>query len=455
MLSSSTPRVAGGPEGSESELDRLLDRPVGHIRWGLDRISRILADLGDPHLAYASLHIAGTNGKGSVCAIAGAIAGAESSVGLYTSPHLSSFEERIRIDGSDAESDLLERCATRVGPLAEREGATYFEAATALALLAFAEAGIELAVVEVGLGGRLDATNVLRPEGCAIVSVGLDHCEYLGHSLGEVAAEKAGILKPGVPTGLGELPAEALHVVEAKALEVGAPLHRLGRAARVADVRVHSTGTEFTYRSPAWPHGVGLEVPLPGVHQAHNAAVALLLLERVGRLPQTSRLPGLMARVRWPGRVEMLEGQRVTWILDVAHNPAGATALAATLDVLNPPRPLVVLTAMLARKAWTGILDVLREPADAMVLTIADSHPEGAGWDLAEVQAYLEHPEVGSGRGRRPLAVEFSADLATALSRASELAAGGTVVVAGSCYLVGDVRDAFEAEGVLEQRRAV
>ncbi len=448
--------MEGGPEGaSESELDRLLDRPVGHIRWGLDRVSRILEDLGDPHLAYDTLHIGGTNGKGSVCAIAGTIAGAERLVGLYTSPHLSSFAERIRIDGADAESDLLERCAVRVGPLAEREGATYFEAATALAFLAFAEAGIELAAVEVGLGGRLDATNVVRPEGCAIVSVGLDHCEYLGHSLGEVAAEKAGILKRGVPTVLGELPAEALQVVEAKAHEVGVPLYRLGRAARVADVRVHSNGTELSYRSPAWPHGVGLEVPLPGVHQAHNAAVALLLLERVGRLPEASRLPDLMARVRWPGRVEMLEGQRVTWILDVAHNPAGASALAATLDALRPRRPLVILTAMLARKAWPGILDVLREPADAMVLTIADSHPEGAGWDLTEVQAYLERPEIGGGRRGRPLAVEFSAELATAMSRASELAEGGTVVVAGSCYLVGDVRDAFEAEGVLEPGRAV
>ncbi len=444
------------PEGtSESELDRLLDRPVGHIRWGLDRISRILEDLGDPHLAYDSLHIGGTNGKGSVCAIAGAIVGAERPVGLYTSPHLSLFAERIRIDGVDAEAELLERCAARVRPLAEREGASYFEGATALAFLAFAEAGIELAAVEVGLGGRLDATNVLRPEGCAIVSVGLDHCEYLGHSLGEVAAEKAGILKPAVPTALGELPADALQVVEAKAHEVGAPLYRLGRAARVADVRVHSTGTEFTYRSPAWPHGIGLEVPLPGVHQAHNAAVALLLLERVGRLPQASRLPDLMARVRWPGRVEMLEGGRVTWILDVAHNPAGASALAATLDALRPRRPLVILTAMLARKAWPGILDVLRETADAMVLTIADSHPEGAGWDLAGVQAYLERHEVGSGRGGRPLAVESAAELATALSRASELAEGGTVVVAGSCYLVGDVRDALEAEGVLEPGRAV
>jgi dihydrofolate synthase/folylpolyglutamate synthase len=427
---------------------------VGHIRWGLERISRILEDLGDPHLAYDSLHIGGTNGKGSVCAIAGAIAGAERSVGLYTSPHLSSFAERIRIDGADAESELLERCAARVGPLAEREGATYFEAATALAFLAFAEAGIELAIAEVGLGGRLDATNVLRPEGCAIVSVGLDHCEYLGHSLGEVAAEKAGILKRGVPAVLGELPAEALRVVEAKAHEVGAPLYRLGRTSRLADVRVHSTGTEFTYRSPARPDGVALEVPLPGAHQAHNAAVALLLLERVGRLPP-SRLPDLMARVRWPGRVEMLEDQWITWILDVAHNPAGASVLAVTLEALKPRRPLVMLTAMLARKAWSGILDILREPADAMVLTIADSHPEGAGWDLTEVQAYLERPEVRSGREGRPLVVEFSAELATAMSRASELAEGGTVVVAGSCYLVGDVRDALEAEGVVDLGRAV
>lgn len=455
MLSANPPRSTGGREdASQSELDRLLDRPVGHIRWGLERISRMLADLGDPHLAYDSLHVGGTNGKGSVCAIAAAIAGDERPMGLYTSPHLSSFAERIRINGVDAAADLLERCAARVAPLAEREGATYFEAATALAFLAFAEAGVELAAVEVGLGGRLDATNVLRPEGCAIVTVGLDHCEYLGHSLGEIAGEKAGILKPGVPTVLGELPAEARRVVETKAREVGAPLYWLGRAARVADVRVHADGTEFTYHSPSWPDGVNLEIPLPGAHQAHNAAVALLLLERVGRLPDAPRLQDLIARVWWPGRVETREDGRVNWILDVAHNPAGASALMRTLGELRPRRPLVILTAMLARKAWPAMLDVLREPADAMVLTIADSHPAGEAWDLEEARAYLARAGGGRGREARPRAVEPAAGVAQAVERASELAEGGTVVVAGSCYLVGDVGDVLAARGVPGPGRA-
>lgn len=453
MLTSPTPRGAGGPVGaSDSELGRLLARPVGHIRWGLERISRILEDLGDPHLAYDSLHVGGTNGKGSVCAIAATVGSAERTVGLYTSPHLSSFAERIRIDGSNADLDLLERCAARVRPLVEREGATYFEAASALAFLAFAEAGVELAAVEVGLGGRLDATNVLQPEGCAIVTVGLDHCEYLGHSIGEVAAEKAGILKPRVPVVLGDLPAKALHVVEAKASEIGSPLHRLGQTAHVADVRVHAGGTAFTYDSPALSEGIRLELPLPGQHQAHNAAVALLLLEKAGRLPAASFLPGLVGQVRWPGRVEVLESRGVDWILDVAHNPAGASALTATLGTLKPRRPIVVLTAMLARKAWPGILAVLREVADRLVLTIADSHPDGEGWDLAAVQAYLEGSEGRSGGGR-VLPLEYHADLSTALSRASELAAGGTVVVAGSCYLVGDVRVALEARDGFEPGR--
>ena len=209
-------------------------------------------------------------------------------------------------------------------------------------------------------------------------------------------------------------------------------------------MRVRSSGTGFTYRSPAFPGGIELEIPLPGAHQAHNAAVGLLLLEQVGRLPRADRIPGLMAEVRWPGRVETVEDGGLTWILDVAHNPAGAAALTATLADLEPRRPLVVVTAMLARKAWRAILDVLREPADSMVLTIADSHPRGTAWNLSEAGDYLDRSS-GSRRAKRKQAVEPCPGLAEALERARELAAGGTVVVAGSCYLVGDVRDAIAA----------
>lgn len=435
-----------GDHSAPSDLDRLLDRPVSHIRWGLERISRMLEELGGPHRAFAALHVGGTNGKGSVCAVAATLADAAGPIGLYTSPHLTRFAERIRVDGREAEDDLLERCAARVAPLADREGATYFEAATALAFLAFAEVGVELAVIEVGLGGRLDATNIVTPQGCCVVTVGLDHCEYLGDSLAAVAAEKAGIIKSGVPVVLGELPPEAQAVLVAKASEVKAPVYALGRRATISRIALDSGGTSFTYRSRTWPEGQRLRVPLPGAHQAHNAGVALLLLEETGRLPDPASVGPALERVHWPGRMEWWETGRVAWVLDAAHNPAGAEALVAALRELRPTRPLVILAAMLRRKAWPEILDTLRPSADAVVLTTTPSHPADAAWDLRVAAAHLR----GSGEqveDRSPLRVEVSECFGRALDRARELAGGGTVVVTGSSYLVGDVRQALTARG--------
>ncbi len=433
-------------------MDRLLDRPVGHIRWGLERISRMLADLGDPHSAFAALHVGGTNGKGSVCAIAATLARTAGPVGLYTSPHLVRFAERIRINGREADEHLLESCAARVAPLADREGATYFEASTALAFLAFAESGVELAVIEVGLGGRLDATNVVAPQGCSIVTVGLDHCEYLGSSLSAVAAEKAGIIKPGVPVVLGELPAAARAVLESAASQARAPLYRLGERATICGVQVDAAGTSFTYRSRTWPEGERLRVALPGAHQAHNAGVALLLLEETARLPDPASVAGSLEQVCWPGRIEWWEAPGGKWVLDAAHNPAGAEALAAALRELRPPRPLVLLTAMLRRKAWREVLDRLRPLADVIVLTSTPSHPEGAAWDPREAEAYLRRP-VAPGVGEPPPRAEVRERLGRAIDRARELAGGGTVVVTGSSYLVGDVRQELPSRGGRPQGR--
>ncbi|MEE9576923.1 MAG: folylpolyglutamate synthase/dihydrofolate synthase family protein [Gemmatimonadota bacterium] len=447
MLSSAASRRARASAAeSRSEIERLLDRPLGHIRWGLGRISRMLASLGDPQGTFEVFHIGGTNGKGSVAAIAEAVIGRQGLAGLYTSPHLSDFAERIRIAGRPVSAELLERCAGRVRPLVEREGATYFEAATALAFLAFGEAGVRDAVVEVGLGGRLDATNVVDPRVCAIASVGLDHQEYLGDTLGEVAAEKAGILKPGVPAALGTLPGEAARVVLARARVLGSKTLVLGRDVRIDDVSVDASGTTFTYACPALPGGVLLRVPLLGGHQASNAAVAFMMLELAGRLPAAKDLRGALKEVCWPGRFERLPGGDGDWILDVAHNPDAARALADTLRRVDPVRPLVFVIAVLRRKAWREMLRILAGPAHAIVLTTAPSHPPGAAWNLDEAARFgrsaagADAPIVA---GRRPPTgprVEVVARLEAALVRARELAGNGTVVVAGSCHVVGDAR---------------
>src|ERR1700741_4406771 len=191
----------------------LFARPAGGIRWGLERTQELLAGVGDPHRRFRTIHVAGTNGKGSASALCDAALRAAHpglTVGLYTSPHLVSFAERIRIGGRPAERELLLTCEARLREAIERSGATFFEATTAIAFLCFAEAGVDVAVVEVGLGGRVDATNVVAPDAVAVTNIARDHVEYLGDSLEEIAAEKAGTFKPGVPAVTGEFAAGPL-----------------------------------------------------------------------------------------------------------------------------------------------------------------------------------------------------------------------------------------------------
>src|SRR3954469_9264239 len=233
----------------------LFARPTGGIRWGLERTEGLLGGVGDPHRRFRSLHVAGTKGKGSVSALCDAAlraADASRSVGLYTSPHLVSFDERIRVGGRPVERELLLACEARLRPDIERTGATFFEATTAIAFLCFAEAGVDVAVVEGGLGGRLDSTNVLEPVACAVTNVARDHTEYLGESLEEIAAEKAGIFKPGVPAVVGEREPAQLGVLRGRARDAGAPVVVLDEVSSVEDVHVALEGTRFRLQSARW-----------------------------------------------------------------------------------------------------------------------------------------------------------------------------------------------------------
>jgi dihydrofolate synthase / folylpolyglutamate synthase len=410
----------------------LFPRTSGGIRWGLERTEALLAGAGNPHRRFRALHVGGTNGKGSVSALAeAALRAAHPALvtGLYTSPHLVSFAERIRVRGRAVGESRLAAAEGELRPAVEASGATFFEAATALAFLCFAREGVEVAVVEVGLGGRLDATNVLDPLVSAVTGVGIDHTEYLGSTLEEIAAEKAGIFKPGVPALVGERAEAPLAVLRRRAEEVGAPLVVLDDVARVDDVRISLQGTRFRLGSERW--GVReLAVPLPGAHQARNAAFAAELL---GLLPDDLRpswdaIEAGFAAVRWPGRVQVERLRGTTWIFDVAHNPDGVRALAATLDALGLPRPLVLLSAILADKAWEAMLPPLLERADAAILTIAPSSPPARRWDPAAVAESL-HATV-------PLRAMASLD--AALMRAETLAPHGTVLVTGSVHTVGD-----------------
>jgi dihydrofolate synthase/folylpolyglutamate synthase len=416
----------------------LFARTTGGIRWGLERTEELLAGVDHPHRRFRALHVGGTNGKGSVSALCESVLRAAHpgrTIGLYTSPHLVSFTERIRIDGKPVDAELFARAEARLRPAIERTGATFFEATTALAFLCFAEAGVDLAVVEVGLGGRLDSTNVIAPLATAVTNVARDHTEYLGESLEEIAWEKGGIFKPGAPAVIGEEDPFVMEVLRERAAQAGAPLVVLDAVIRMRDVQVSLEGTRFHLDLERWgAHEV--RIPLVGAHQARNAALAAELL---GVLPDDVRpsweaIEAGFAAVRWPGRMQVVRQRGGTWIFDVAHNPAGVAALVDTLDKLDLPRPLVLVAAILSDKEWDEMLPPLLARADAAILTTAPTAPEGRRWD----------PEHAAQSLDAKIPIRVIPDLASALMRAETMAPYGTVLVTGSVHTVGDSLAALE-----------
>lgn len=426
---------SASPARETGRLEEVLtSRPLTAVEWGLDRTHAMLDRLGRPERTFRALHVGGTNGKGSSASMMAAVLQADGRrTGLYTSPELLEMPDRFRVDGRPLPRDLLEACAARVGPLAREVDATFFEAATALAFLAFREAGVEWAAVEVGLGGRLDATNVLRPEACAVTSVAREHVSLLGGSLEEIAGEQAGIFAAGVPAVLGPTTDPVGAVFARRAAEVGAPLARLGREASVSGVEVDAGGTSFVYTSPRFPDGRRFTVPLPGRHQAHNAGVALMALERLDEPPSDRAMEAGLRGVRWRGRIERVRAPDGDWILDAGHNVAGVEALMDTLGRIGPRRPLVAVAAALRDKP-PEMLAPLADAAEALVLTVAPSAPEDRRWDPRE--AARSTPGEG---------VEVVGDFGAALGRARELAGEGTVVVTGSCHTVGDALRRLDA----------
>jgi dihydrofolate synthase/folylpolyglutamate synthase len=390
----------------------------------------MLGALGDPQLATEYVHVGGTNGKGSTAALLESVLRCSGQLtGLYTSPHLCDFAERIRIGGKPADADLLEACAQDVLVVSEREDASFFESATVLAFEAFRRSGCDAAVVEVGLGGRLDATNVVEPRVVIISSIDMDHSDYLGDTLGEIATEKAGILKEGVPAVVGPLAPVADEVVGARASALGVPLDRFGRDLWIDDLSIDLDGTGFCYRSGGWAGGTCVRTRLVGEHQARNAALAIRALERYDSGASVADVVIGMADLTWPGRFELMSPGGESWVLDIAHNPEATKALAELVSQLPLPRPVVLLLSILGDKAWSQMLDPLLDVASASVFTIAPSSPVERRWDLVEAIA------VAAGRP-----VELEPDFGRAMTLARELAGRGTVVVTGSAHTVGDAR---------------
>lgn len=400
-----SPLPALSPEQILSRLEKL------GIRLGLESVRELLAHFDSPQLHYRTVLVAGSNGKGSTSALLASMASAAGlTTGLYTSPHLESVEERLRIDGKSISpgglAELLEMILRAAGTTP-----TYFEAVTASSFLWFSLRKVDLAVMEVGMGGRLDATNVCEPELSLITSISLEHKEHLGDTLAAIAREKAGTFRPGRPALVWLEDPEPVEAVKKVAAELGTDLRFAPEL-----VRVRRGGRRVKLTTPKGEHD--LELALPGEHQARNLALAVLAAEELGIGPEA--IAQGARSCRWPGRLEQIElPEGRTVLLDAAHNPEGAGVLAGFLE-----GPVDLLFGALGDKDVSEMLVPLAKKARKIILTTPASDRARPPEELA---ALLPGREV-----------EVVPDLREALDRA--LQPGVTLVVCGSIYLIGEVR---------------
>jgi dihydrofolate synthase/folylpolyglutamate synthase len=393
------------------------------MRPGLERIETLLEALGNPERRYTLVQVAGTNGKGSVAAMLAAILKADGRrVGLYTSPHLVSFRERIRVDGEAIAEDDVADGFDAIATLVARLDATMFEASTALALDHFAREAVDVAVLEVGLGGRLDATTVGTPAVTALTRIDLDHQEVLGATLAAIAAEKAAIIRSGVAVSAAQAP-EATDVLIARAAAVGVPLLMEGRELSVR-VRARDLDAQtIDAAGPGW-RLEGLRLPLLGVYQPSNALVALAAARALG--VRAASLHAGLSHARWPGRFEVLRARDRIVVLDGAHNPAGAAALAASLAEWFGNTPLTLVFGALRDKDAPGMLAALAPRARRLIFT-ASSSPRAA------------RPEALRDAAPAGATVELADSAAEALALAAREPRTPILCVAGSLSLLGDV----------------
>jgi dihydrofolate synthase/folylpolyglutamate synthase len=398
------------------------------IQLGLASISRLMRGLGNPQDHFSSIHIAGTNGKGSIAAfLSSVLAQGGYKVGLYTSPHLVRFNERIQINGCPISDKDVARVAEAVQRIyTQGEPPTFFECATAMAFYHFASERVDWAVLETGMGGRYDATNVVHPEVSVISNINMEHQEYLGNTLAEIAREKAGIIKRDAGIVTGTRQKSALRVIEQAAMEKKVPLYRLGKEIRVRKDK----GGAFTYLGVhrRWPL---VKIGLIGEHQFANAALALggieLLLEKGLRLTDDAIYAGLAA-ARWPGRLEVFSRDPFV-LLDGAHNPSAIRTLKKFLKNSNTFRRLTLVVGVLKDKAWRPMLRDLAGVADRMILTRPQYERAADPHELASFVRTLKKDVV------------VVPHLPDAISLALEEAgAAEAVCITGSLYTVGDAK---------------
>jgi dihydrofolate synthase / folylpolyglutamate synthase len=408
------------------------------MNQGLERIERLMSDLGDPHKKLTFLHIGGTNGKGSTAAFAASILEAAGyRVGLYTSPYLEQFTNRMSINGIDIQRERLVELTARVRPLVDKIAAdpaygqpTEFEVVTAIAFTYFAEELPDLVVLEVGLGGRLDATNVVGPSVTAITTISLEHTQVLGDTVEEIAGEKAGIIKEG-STVVTQAAGGALAVIEDVCSRKNVPLYRFGREFTIEKAFGDLDGQTFHYGGISRSFS-DLVIPLLGDYQVNNAALALAsmeLLEKKGFLLPEDAVRAGLAKTKWPGRLEIMHRSPLV-VIDGAHNSEAFQSLRNTLQNTFSYSRLILVLGILADKAIDNILEQILPLADTLVITTPNS-PRAADPNVLKTIAgkLIQGPVFVNEN------IPEAVNLAVSMARSEDL-----VLIAGSLYVISDAR---------------
>lgn len=416
----------------QESLDYLNTLEYFGIKLGLRNITALLTALDRPHHKFKSVHVAGTNGKGSVSAMLSAIfTGAGYKVGLYTSPHLVSIRERYRIDEHCISEERFHQLALQVkAALPEDVPITYFEFTTAVAFLLFAQEKVDLAIVETGLGGRFDATNVLSPELAVITNIARDHEAYLGKSLVSITKEKVGIIKPGLSVVTGVHQPKLLGIVQETCLNLNDPIYVYGQ-----DFRIRRAGeNKFSYQG-MWRKLAGLSVRLRGQHQLHNAALALAATETMngkGLSVDERVIREGLNKVFWPGRQEVCEGDPAI-LMDGAHNPAGVSTLCRSLARDFTYNKLILIWGGMADKDHHTMLKQIAPMAQAIVFT----RPKGR----RAAEPYTLSAQLGPFEG----SVYLTSQVSEAIEKAKLMAQGNDLIcIAGSLYLIGEAREIMQ-----------
>lgn len=416
------------PAGSYRSAERfILSREFFGMKLGLENITEFLTSIGSPQTNYPTIHVAGTNGKGSTVSMLAAILQAQGyKTGLYTSPHLISLRERVRVNGRIIPDRSVTAFVDRYRKELVRRKLSFFEVLTALAFEHFSRAGVDVAVIETGLGGRLDATNVLRPLLTVTTDISRDHMEILGGTLRKIAFEKAGIIKPGIPHLIGLLPPVAEDVIAARCQQLGSPFHRL----QIEDFAAFADTNRLDFRHNGWRLR-GVVPGLLGPHQLRNAALALkatAILRDAGLRISKRAVHEGMASVKWAGRFQVVTRRnKPTLVFDVGHNAGGIAAFVETFQTRFPGRKARILTGFVKRKEHQKMFNQLAKIAEQYVIIPLDTKRSA---DTAELCRTINWRQVP---------VHRAASMATGWRRvAKEAQPDDIIAVIGSHYLVGE-----------------